>query len=119
MKIKDKAYLNWIRKLPCVLCNYLPKHCNYCVLITDKGNQYCNIPHNIAHHVGDGVHSRRYSDHWVVPLCDWHIYSGKATNNCHQEVHRHITKYDKLLRSKCVQYRSFYVKKYGDTFETI
>jgi len=112
-KVRDKEYLEWIRSLKCCICNHRATTSLHIIRITDEGYEYCTIPHNVPHHVGDGIHSRRYSDHWVVPVCDWHIYSGRGSKNCHHnKVHKHIKHWDEILRPLAIRYWRHYETKY-------
>ena len=96
-KTIDEDYLEWIRKLPCCICGYIP-----------SGETPSGKPRsNAAHH----VHGRS-NDHMVVPLCDWWKDMGatKRLGYCchHGRVHRNMKTYkDKLVRM-AKEYRRVY-----------
>lgn len=107
--VSDPEYKAWIKKQPCHLCGHAAKG------TFRRYNEYKDTwetveKSNAAHHTGDGVHSRHYSDHWLVPLCDY--WCDPASNSCHhREAHRFTGKYRETFREAAKEYRRRYLEE--------
>jgi len=114
-KIRDEDYILWIKQQPCAKCGWKPEGYARFTLNKDsewsdkfsEGRYYGSVA---AHHAGDGIHSRKFSDLTTIPLCD--SSCDPAAPNCHHEcIHRHPKEYNEWSREKAVEYRRLYASK--------
>lgn len=99
-KTKDPQYLEWIRSLPCALCEYQSKRYK-----DSSGRIRGGVA---AHHVGGEGQSPRSNDYNTVPLCDKGF--DPRCRDCHKEiVHQHLKKYRSWLKFYAVLLRIHYM----------
>jgi hypothetical protein len=114
MTIKeDNEYRIWIKYEPCLICGYrawgtMKKYISPWFRNSLESNDYEDIDcSNAPHHVGDGIHTKRYNDDLLVPVCDWSC--DPKSNNCHHNViEKNYKKWHKYLMRKALEYRRKY-----------
>jgi hypothetical protein len=73
---KDKAYLDWIRSLPCVLCF---RHSYSSGDVWQYPGDFARYRRAEAAHVGTRGLSQKSLDRQAIPLCIEHHRTGKAS----------------------------------------
>ena len=95
--IKDMDYIRWLWFQPCVTCGHIPNRGRFFRWDSGKEKWRWERRRNVAHHVGDGIRTKKNNDYYAVPVCD--NTGDPKGNNCHHaQIHKHMNHWEDALR---------------------